>query len=108
MGDICMAELLMVVGYIVLTTAVGWYLSSRARARNDISSFFVGRKEMGTVLICFTMFGEMIAGSSTVGSAQTAYSIGISSAWTNWGQAVGVFIFIFTDTIFKKIMSAIF
>lgn len=91
-----MAELLMVVGYIVLTTAVGWYLSSRARARNDISSFFVGRKEMGTVLICFTMFGEMIAGSSTVGSAQTAYSIGISSAWTNWGQAVGVFIFIIT------------
>lgn len=86
----------MVVGYIVLTTAVGWYLSSRARARNDISSFFVGRKEMGTVLICFTMFGEMIAGSSTVGSAQTAYSIGISSAWTNWGQAVGVFIFIIT------------
>ena len=91
-----MAELIMVIGYIVVTTLVGWVLSTRAKARNDINSFFVGKKELGAVLVCFTMFGEMIAGSSTVGSAQTAFSLGLSSAWTNWGQALGVFVFVFT------------
>lgn len=91
-----MAELIMVIGYIVLTTAVGWILSTRAKSRNDINSFFVGKKELGAVLVCFTMFGEMIAGSSTVGSAQTAFGLGLSSAWTNWGQSLGVFVFVFT------------
>lgn len=86
----------MVIGYIVLTTAVGWILSTRAKSRNDINSFFVGKKELGAVLVCFTMFGEMIAGSSTVGSAQTAFGLGLSSAWTNWGQSLGVFVFVFT------------
>lgn len=39
-----MAELIMVIGYIVVTTLVGWVLSTRAKARNDINSFFVGKK----------------------------------------------------------------
>lgn len=91
-----MAELIMVIGYIVVTTAVGWFLSTRTKSRNDINSFFVGKKELGAVLVCFTMFGEMIAGSSTVGSAQTAFSMGLSSAWTNWGQSLGVFVFVLT------------
>lgn len=91
-----MAELVMVIAYIVITTAVGWWLSTRAKSRNDIKSFFVGKKELGGVLICFVMFGEMIAGSSTVGSAQTAFGSGLSSVWTNWGQSLGVFVFVLT------------
>ena len=91
-----MLELILVIGYIIVTTAIGWILSTRAKARNDINSFFVGKKELSAVLVCFIMFGEMIAGSSTVGSAQTAFNLGLSSAWTNWGQSLGVFVFVFT------------
>ena len=91
-----MLELILVIGYIIVTTAIGWILSTRAKARNDINSFFVGKKELSAVLVCFIMFGEMIAGSSTVGSAQTAFSLGLSSAWTNWGQSLGVFVFVLT------------
>ncbi len=91
-----MAELIMVLAYIIITTAVGWILSTRAKARNDINSFFIGKKELGGLLICFIMFGEMIAGSSTVGSAQTAFGSGMSSVWTNWGQSLGVFVFVLT------------
>ena len=91
-----MLEFILVVVYIVLTTAIGWYMSQRAKAQNDIKSFFIGKKELGTLLIMFVMFGEMVAGSSTVGSAQTAFKSGMSSVWTNWGQALGVFVFVAT------------
>ena len=91
-----MVELILVIGYIIVTTAIGWILSTRAKARNDINSFFVGKKELSGLLVCFIMFGEMIAGSSTVGSAQTAFNLGLSSAWTNWGQSLGVFVFVLT------------
>lgn len=39
-----MLELILVIGYIIVTTAIGWILSTRAKARNDINSFFVGKK----------------------------------------------------------------
>lgn len=91
-----MLEFALVVTYIVLTTAIGWLMSKRAKAQNDIKSFFIGKKELGTLLIMFVMFGEMVAGSSTVGSAQTAFKSGLSSVWTNWGQALGVFVFVAT------------
>lgn len=91
-----MLEFIMVILYIVLTTFIGWYMSQRAKAQNDIKSFFIGKKELGTLLIMFVMFGEMVAGSSTVGSAQTAFNSGMSSVWTNWGQALGVFVFVAT------------
>lgn len=53
-----MLELILVIGYIIVTTAIGWILSTRAKARNDINSFFVGKKELSAVLVCFIMFGE--------------------------------------------------
>ena len=37
-----MLEFILVVVYIVLTTAIGWYMSQRAKAQNDIKSFFIG------------------------------------------------------------------
>lgn len=91
-----MLELILVICYIAATTAIGWYLSMKAKAQNNIKSFFIGKKELGALLIMFVMFGEMVAGSSTVGSAQTAFRTGLSSVWTNWGQALGVFVFVLT------------
>ena len=48
-----MLELILVIGYIIVTTAIGWILSTRAKARNDINSFFVGKKELSGMLVCF-------------------------------------------------------
>lgn len=100
-----MLEFLVVVAYIVITTGVGLYLSNRAKARQNLDSFFLGKKNLGPVLICFLMFGEMVAGSSTVGSATTAFGSGMSSVWTNWGQALGVFVFVFTVSKFYRVAS---
>ncbi len=100
-----MAEFLVVVAYIVLTTGIGWYLSNKAKSSENIDSFFLAKKNLGPVLICFLMFGEMVAGSSTVGSASTAFGSGMSSVWTNWGQALGVFVFVLTVSKFYRVAS---
>jgi SSS family solute:Na+ symporter len=91
-----MVEFILVVGYIILTTFLGWYLTSRAKARNDINSFFVGKKELSWILVMFVMFGECIAGASSIGAAQTSYNLGLSSVWTNWGQCLGIIVFVVT------------
>lgn len=91
-----MFEFILVIGYIAITTFLGWYLTSRAKARNDINSFFVGKKELSWVLVMFVMFGECIAGASSIGAAQTSYGIGLSSVWTNWGQCLGIVVFVLT------------
>lgn len=91
-----MVEFILVLGYIALTTFLGWFLTSRAKARNDINSFFVGKKELSWFLVMFVMFGECIAGASSIGAAQTSYSIGLSSVWTNWGQCLGIIVFVLT------------
>lgn len=91
-----MFEFILVIGYILITTFLGWYLTSRAKARNDINSFFVGKKELSWILVMFVMFGECIAGASSIGAAQTSYGIGLSSVWTNWGQCLGIIVFVLT------------
>lgn len=91
-----MVEFILVLGYIALTTFLGWFLTSRAKARNDINSFFVGKKELSWFLVMFVMFGECIAGASSIGAAQTSYGIGLSSVWTNWGQCLGIIVFVLT------------
>ena len=62
-----MLEFILVLGYIVLTTFLGWYLTSRAKARNDINSFFVGRKELSWLLVMFVMFGEKVRQAPSAG-----------------------------------------
>jgi SSS family solute:Na+ symporter len=44
----------------------------------------------------FVMFGECIAGASSIGAAQTSYNLGLSSVWTNWGQCLGIIVFVVT------------
>ena len=100
-----MTAFFVVAAYIVITTGVGWYLSNRAKSSNDTKSFFLAKKNLGPILICFLMFGEMVAGSSTVGSATTAFNSGLSSVWTNWGQALGVLVFVFTVSKFYRVAS---
>lgn len=91
-----MLEFVIVLAYIVLTTFLGWYLTSKAKARNDINSFFVGKKELSWILVMFVMFGECIAGASSIGAAQSSWKSGLSSVWTNWGQCLGIIVFVFT------------
>jgi Na+/proline symporter len=81
----------MVVTYILVTIVLGaWY----ARRQKDTETYFVAGRSMGFIMVAALLFGELMAGAGTVGSAATAWRIGLSSVWANWGMAIGSFLFI--------------
>ena len=82
-----MTAFIMVFLYMILTTAAGKAISRREDG--SIQQFFVAKKGLGIGLTVALMFGEMVAGSSTVGNASSAFRFGLSSVWTNWGMVIG-------------------
>lgn len=95
-----MIELFMVVAYFIITTAAGKIMNGKGD--NSIQHFFVAKKHLGIGLTVALMFGEMVAGSSTVGNAASAFKMGLSSVWTNWGMVLGVLVFVFCTAKFYR------
>ena len=95
-----MIALFMVVAYFIITTAAGKIMNGKGD--NSIQHFFVAKKHLGIGLTVALMFGEMVAGSSTVGNAASAFKMGLSSVWTNWGMVLGVLVFVFCTAKFYR------
>lgn len=72
--------------YFALTAGIGIYM---VRQKSNVAEFFVAKKGLTAGLIIPLLFAELIAGAGTVGNAATAFSIGISSVWVNWGMSIG-------------------
>ncbi|MFQ7032290.1 MAG: hypothetical protein ACLRRJ_05070 [Clostridium sp.] len=94
-----MIELFMVVAYFIITTAAGKIMNGKGD--NSIQHFFVAKKHLGIGLTVALMFGEMVAGSSTVGNAASAFKMGLSSVWTNW-EWYWEFVFVFCTAKFYR------
>lgn len=77
---------LLVLLYFALTICIGIYMM---RQKSSVADFFVAKKGLTAGLIVPLLFAELIAGAGTVGNAATAFKIGISSVWVNWGMSVG-------------------
>jgi len=77
---------LLVFMYFALTLGIGFYMT---RKKSGVAEFFVAKKGLTAGLIIPLLFAELIAGAGTVGNAATAFSIGISAVWVNWGMSVG-------------------
>ncbi|MBC2722269.1 sodium:solute symporter [Desulfosporosinus sp.] len=77
---------LFVLLYFALTAGIGIYM---VRQKSNVAEFFVAKKGLTVGLIIPLLFAELIAGAGTVGNAATAYKIGISSVWVNWGMSIG-------------------
>lgn len=77
---------LLVLSYFALTACIGLIMM---RKKSSIADFFVAKKGLTTFLIVPLLFAEMIAGAGTVGNAATAFKIGLSSVWVNWGMSIG-------------------
>ncbi len=88
--------------YIAVSLGIGFVLNKRSSAYESTKSLFIAKKELGLPFIVALLFGEMIAGSSTVGSSTTAFSSGYTSIWINWGMALGVFLFLATVMKFYR------
>jgi SSS family solute:Na+ symporter len=64
--------------YVVITTSIGVYLKKFSK---NSESYMTGGKSFGPFVIGALMMSEFIAVGSTIGTAQTAFSKGISASW---------------------------
>lgn len=71
---------------VVLIEAVGILSSRKVKTAADFSH--AGGKA-GTWVVCGTIMGTLIGGQSTVGTAQLAFTYGLSAWWFTLGAALG-------------------
>ena len=71
---------------VVLIEVVGVMSSRKVKSADDFSR--AGGKA-GTWVVCGTIMGTLIGGQSTVGTAQLAFTYGISAWWFTLGAALG-------------------
>ena len=71
---------------VVLIEVVGILSSKKVKTADDFSR--AGGKA-GTWVVCGTIMGTLIGGQSTIGTAQLAFTYGISAWWFTLGAALG-------------------
>lgn len=60
-----------------------------ARAVNSAEGYSLGGRSSGVTLIAGSIAGTVIGGGATVGTAQMAYSLGLSAWWFTLGSGLG-------------------
>lgn len=81
--------LLMVAGYMVVLAVI----SVVVRRASRTSEGFAGGRVFPAALIGFLLMSEFIGTSATLGTAQQAYSVGISAVWNVIALAIGFVLF---------------
>lgn len=71
---------------VILIEVVGIWSSKKVKTADDFNR--AGGKA-GTWVVCGTIMGTLIGGQSTVGTAQLAFTYGISAWWFTLGAALG-------------------
>ena len=72
---------------IILVLFIGIGIFSGKSVKND--SDFGGGRNAGTLLIIGTILGTLIGGNSTIGTAQMAFTNGLSGLWFTIGSSAG-------------------
>ena len=85
-----MAEFVMVIAYIVVTCIIGFLLTKQS---TNTEQLFVAKGDLSIFGLIVLLFGEIIAASSTTGTAQGAFSQGISAIWIFVGKGLGAILF---------------
>lgn len=83
---ISLYHILGIVFAIVLIEVVGILSSKKVKTADDFSR--AGGKA-GTWVVCGTIMGTLVGGQSTVGTAQLAFTYGLSAWWFTLGAALG-------------------
>jgi solute:Na+ symporter, SSS family len=82
--------LLAVVGYMMVLAGISFVVRRSSRTSEGFAS---GGRVFPAVLIGFLLMSEFIGTSATLGTAQEAYSVGISAAWNVIALAIGFVLF---------------
>jgi SSS family solute:Na+ symporter len=76
--------------YVIACTLFG---SWSVRRTKDTSSFMNAKKQLSPLLIGFLLMSEVIGAASTLGTAQAAFSKGISASWNVLSLSLGYFLY---------------
>ena len=79
---------------LILILGLSIYSSSKQKGKA-----FSGRKSVSGALVLGGIVGTLVGGSSTIGTAQAAYTSGFSAWWYTLGCSIGIIIF---DLVFSK------
>jgi SSS family solute:Na+ symporter len=82
--------LLMVVAYMIVLGTMSFVVRRSSRTSEGFAS---GGRVFPAALIGFLLMSEFIGTSATLGTAQEAYSVGISAAWNVIALAIGFVLF---------------
>ena len=88
-----MITFVMVVLYLAITLLLGVLLKCRTGKSSSIRKFFIADGSMPLFAVTTMLFGDLIAASTTTGSAGTGYSTGIAALWGIWGSSLGCIVF---------------
>lgn len=89
-----MAAFSMVVVYLAITLAIGFFVKRKEFGRkNTVRNFFVANGKMPLFAVTTMLFADLIAASTTTGTAGTAYTTGLAALWGIWGSSFGCIIF---------------
>lgn len=82
-------------------TGAGIYSGRRVSTVRDFTS---GNRRLGTGMVMGTVIGTLVGGSSTIGTAQLAYTYGFSAWWFTLGGGLGclTLLVFFLNPLYKK------
>lgn len=74
---------------LIIITAIGVYSGKKVKSADDFSN---GGRKAGAGIVAGTIIGSLVGGSSTIGTAQLAYTYGFSAWWFTLGAGLGCLI----------------
>jgi len=77
---------------LISIVILGIYASRKVKSAED---FCVGGRSSSASMVAGTIAGTTIGGASTIGTAQLAYSVGLSAWWFTLGMGLGCLLMVF-------------
>lgn len=89
MINLTTAHFIGIIGAMLIMIFMGVY--SGRQVKNSVD-FEGGGNRASSAIVCGTIVGTLVGGSSTIGTAQLAYIYGMSACWYTFGSAIACFL----------------
>ena len=89
-------QFFMMVATVVIVIGIGLYA---ARSVNSAEGYSLGGRSAGAAMVAGSIAGTVVGGGATVGTAQLAYTLGLSAWWFTLGSGIS---FIIMGLIYAK------
>lgn len=80
------------VAFFAILILISWVGIDASRKVKNASDFAIGGRKSGVPMVSGTIVGTIIGGASTVGTAQLAFSIGLSAWWFTLGAGIALIV----------------